>query len=223
MLCINRNRYYYYNCSLYYLLLKRGNILKLLNKKKIALILSCFLTTLILISCGKATAKNNIKNGHFNIDERVEAKLQKIDWRKPSEKIPYPNMNPKKKNWLLVSSEHQRVYVMTPKNKLLYTMYCSTGSGNSATPKGTYHIQAERGNHFYNASSGEGANYWTSWKDHGIYLFHSVPVDKNGKYLMKDAHELGKKANSHGCIRLSVPDAKWINQHVPFGTKVVIK
>ncbi|MCT6848759.1 MAG: L,D-transpeptidase, partial [Apilactobacillus kunkeei] len=29
-------------------------------------------------------------------------------------------------------------------------------------------------------------------------------------------------ANSHGCVRLSIPDAKWINSSVPTGTKVVI-
>ncbi|WP_283112987.1 L,D-transpeptidase, partial [Lactobacillus gallinarum] len=28
---------------------------------------------------------------------------------------------------------------------------------------------------------------------------------------------------SHGCIRLSVPDSKWIMNHIPDGTKVVIK
>ncbi len=184
-------------------------------------IVSILSVIFFMTACGSSNANGHNKNNIGN--KETSSKMSNANWRKSSENKPYPNMNVKHKNWLFVSTKKQRVYVMSPKHKVLYTMYCSTGSGNSATPKGTYHIQAERGSHFYNASSGEGANYWTSWKNHGIYLFHSVPVNKNGKYLMKDAHELGKKANSHGCVRLSVPDAKWINQYVPFGTKVVIK
>ncbi|WP_220728964.1 L,D-transpeptidase [Apilactobacillus xinyiensis] len=177
---------------------------------------------LALTACGdKANARSN-NSADNNVKSNVKAKTVTIDWRKPSENKPYPNMNIKKHNWLLVSINNQRVYVMNAQNKVLYTMNCSTGANNS-TPRGTYHIQAERGGHFYNASSKEGANYWTSWKDHGIYLFHSVPVDKNGKYVISQAKELGKKANSHGCIRLSIADAKWVNRNIPFGTRVVIK
>ncbi|WP_396121421.1 L,D-transpeptidase [Apilactobacillus apisilvae] len=184
---------------------------------------------MFLTACGNNDKKaSSVSSSNSTSSQNINHQIKnapKIDWRKSSENKPYPDMNIKNNNWLLVSIKKQRVYVMSSKNKVLYTMYCSTGSdnGDNMTPRGTYSIQAERGSHFYNAASGEGANYWTSWKDHGIYLFHSVPVNKAGKYLMKDAHQLGKKANSHGCIRLSVPDAKWINQHVPFGTKVEIK
>ena len=98
---------------------------------------------------------------------------------------------------------------------VLYTMYASTGSKDSPTPTGTFHIQKERGDFFYNAASKEGAKYWVSFKDHGIYLFHTVPTDKNGKFIPKEAQQLGKEAQSHGCVRLSVPDAKWIYKNVP--------
>ena len=46
---------------------------------------------------------------------------------------------------------------------------------------------------FFNESSGEGANYWVSWKDHGVYLFHSVPIDASGDYIEEEAEELGQK------------------------------
>lgn len=88
-------------------------------------------------------------------------------------------------------------------------MYASTGKDNS-TPKGTFEIQTERGQFFYNSKSGEGAHYWTSFKDHGIYLFHTVPTNRKGHYLKDEAKALGHSANSHGCVRLSVPDAKYI-------------
>lgn len=103
--------------------------------------------------------------------------------------------------------------------KALYTMVCSTGIYNS-TPRGTFHIQ-NRGKSFYNKSSKEGAKYWTSWLYNGIYLFHTVPTNKKGKYIKSEAKKLGKPV-SHGCIRLTIPDAYWIYKKVPRGTKVHI-
>lgn len=142
-----------------------------------------------------------------------------------SQLTPYPNI----KNYqgtqlqLSVNINKQRTYLIDKNNgKILYTFYCSTGKDNT-TPKGQYKIEAERGDHFYNTTSDEGANYWTSWKDHGIYLFHSVPVDHAGNYIQTEGNELGKKPMSHGCVRLSVSDAKWLNANIPFATSVVIK
>ena len=104
---------------------------------------------------------------------------------------------------------------------ILYTMYCSTGM-NNRTPTGTYYIQAERGYYFYSAKSGEGAHYYFSWLYHGLYLFYSVPTDSSGNYIESVAENLGKKPMSHGCIQLSVADAKWFYQNIKYGTKVVI-
>ena len=147
--------------------------------------------------------------------------IPKDQWKKSSENKPYPDVDKHPNMWIKVSKKHERVYLID-NGKVLYTMYCSTGTGKNDTPTGTYHIQAERGTHFYNSKSGEGANYWVSWKNHGEYLFHSVPVDENGNYIKSEAQQLGKKANSHGCVRLSVPDAKWMYENIKEGTKVVI-
>lgn len=144
-----------------------------------------------------------------------------VNWRQPSEPKPYPVLKQYHQVWLDVSIGRQRVYVKN-KNQVLYTMAASTGSDNS-TPLGTYRIQAERGPFFYNKKSGEGARYWISWKDHGVYLFHTVPTDQHGRYVVQQAQQLGHKAASHGCIRLSVADAKWLYDQVPKGTKVVIR
>lgn len=141
------------------------------------------------------------------------------DWRHPSEKKAYPVLQ--EGDWVDVSLANQRVKIMR-KNRVLYTMVCSTGSGGDRrTPTGTYSIQAERGETF-NESSGEGANYWVSWKDHGVYLFHSVPIDASGDYIEEEAEELGQKANSHGCIRLTVADAKWFYEHALYGMQVIV-
>jgi lipoprotein-anchoring transpeptidase ErfK/SrfK len=120
-----------------------------------------------------------------------------------------------------VSIKQQRVYLKN-NDHVLYTMRASTGKKGSETPRGHFEIQPERGLHFFNAQSGEGANYWVSFKDHGIYLFHSVPVDENNHYIKSEAEQLGKVANSHGCIRLSIADAKWLYENIPTHTPVVI-
>lgn len=93
---------------------------------------------------------------------------------------------------------------------------------NNSTPKGTFYIQPERGEWFYSAGYKEGAEYWVSWKNHGEFLFHSVPMDNDKHVIKNEAEKLGQKA-SHGCIRLAIPDAKWIYDHIQTGTKVVIR
>ena len=111
-------------------------------------------------------------------------------------------------------------------------MYCSagkyytdpkTGKKVSHTPTGNFAVQSERGKTFYNPEAKCGGNYFVSWHDHGSYLFHTVPIDKNGNYIPKEAAKLGKSTASHGCVRLSVPDAKWLYEELPVNTKVVIK
>lgn len=148
-----------------------------------------------------------------------------IDYNKPSETKPYPKLSQYPGFWIKVSTKRQRVYIMSKSNKILYTMYCSSGnlkSKNTASPTGTYHIQAERGDYFYSSSEHEGALNYVSWHDHGVYMFHSVPVDQNRHVIKSEAQKLGKTSASHGCIRLSFPDSHWICHHVPEGTKVVI-
>lgn len=146
-----------------------------------------------------------------------------INWRLSSEDKPYPDVNKYPNLWIHVSIPQQRVFLMTG-NTVLYTMYASTGmeSVGAGTPRGTFHIQKERGLSFYNPTAQGGAYNWTSFKDHGVFLFHSVPIYENGQYILSEAAKLGKQEASHGCIRLSVPDAKWFHDNIKYDTKVVI-
>ena len=153
-----------------------------------------------------------------------------MDWQKSSETVPYPDLIKVKNLWVKVSLKGNRTYLYDG-SKLIYTMYSSggvyqkdakTGKMKSTTPTGTFYVQAERGDSFYNQELGEGANYYVSWLNHGEYLFHSVPTKADGSYNLREAAKLGKSTGSHGCIRLSVPDAKWMEQNLPEGTKVVI-
>ena len=146
---------------------------------------------------------------------------QPIDWLKPSQQVDYPDPAAHPGLSLQVSLQDQRVYVRDG-SQLLYTMYASTGMDDS-TPRGSFRIQAERGDHFYNPGEGMGARYYTSFLNHGVFLFHSVPTDSKGSYIKEEADMLGIRPGSHGCIRLTVPDARWIMQSVPTGTPVLVK
>ena len=144
-----------------------------------------------------------------------------VDWLKPSQQVDYPDPAAHPGLSLEVSLQDQRVYVRDG-SELLYTMYASTGMDDS-TPRGSFRIQNERGDHFYNPGEGMGARYYTSFLNHGVFLFHSVPTDSKGSYIKEEADMLGIRPGSHGCIRLTVPDARWIMQSVPTGTPVLVK
>ena len=144
-----------------------------------------------------------------------------VDWLKPSQQVDYPDPAAHPGLSLEVSLQDQRVYVRDG-SELLYTMYASTGIDGS-TPRGSFRIQNERGDHFYNPSEGMGARYYTSFLNHGVFLFHSVPTDSRGGYIKEEADLLGIRPSSHGCIRLTVPDSLWIMQSVPTDTPVLVE
>lgn len=176
-------------------------------------------TTRSTASTEKSSAKTS--ETKESIESTEESQPPKSKLNEPSEAKPYPELTPDV--WIDVSVKDQKVYFKRG-DDVLYTMNCSTGlAGESATPLGEFAIEPERGETFRNAGSGEGANYWVSWKDHGVYLFHTVPIDENGKYIESEAESLGVRPASHGCIRLSVPDAKWIFDTVPVGMRVVVR
>ena len=153
--------------------------------------------------------------------EPAGASAQPVDWLKPSQQVDYPDPAVHPGLSLEVSLQDQRVYVRDG-SQLLYTMYASTGMDDS-TPRGSFRIQSERGDHFYNPGEGMGARYYTSFLNHGVFLFHSVPTDSSGSYIKEEADLLGVRPSSHGCIRLTAPDALWIMQSVPAGTPVLVK
>lgn len=129
----------------------------------------------------------------------------------------------------LDSKEHNyRIEVSTSEQKmrvydndtLIKEWTVSTGENNS-TPLGHFTIQ-NRGEWFYSEKYQEGAMWWVSFKDYGVYLFHSVPMDRQRNIIEKETDKLGSPT-SHGCVRLRVEQAKWIYDHIPEGTPVHIK
>lgn len=176
-------------------------------------ITSCF----YLVKDNDTLAKTN--NSHTANNGYKSVKPSENAWNEQSEGL-YPDIRSIKDLKVEVSIKMQRVMI-EDENKVLYTMYCSTGKDNT-TPRGKFTIKKDRGDSFYNERLKEGAKYWTSFSDDNVYLFHSVPTDQNGNFTEEGKKDFGRPA-SHGCIRLSVPDAEWFMNNIPEGTPVIIK
>jgi len=145
-----------------------------------------------------------------------------VNWLAPSDG-PYPIIHKGDDIAIYVSISHQRVTIFRGMH-VIYTMVASTGiddANGDGTPHGTFHIQRQRGTFFYAPAEKEGARYWVSWLHHGEYLFHSVPVDRGNRIIVSEAMKLGHEA-SHGCVRLSVPDAHWFYENIPYRARVMI-
>ena len=126
---------------------------------------------------------------------------------------------------LKVSVDDQRVYAYAPDRNgeytdLVRTMKCSTGRKGTPTPKGTFTDTAPGARwHFFKKF-----NCWAQYAFYiqGDIMFHSVLYgQKGGKVTQSSVNHLGSRA-SHGCVRLSVEDAKWIWNNCPSNTRVEV-
>lgn len=97
---------------------------------------------------------------------------------------------------------------------------CSVGLPSTPTPKGEHHIfNRQRWQELMGPSYGQ---YCSQITTTGIWL-HSVAGNNMTSYNLSAAayNMLGQPA-SHGCIRLTVRDAKWIYDNCEWGTKVYV-
>lgn len=120
-------------------------------------------------------------------------------------------------NWLiLVDTTQNRVGVFYGSRggwDLRNFWVCSSGAPSTPTVRGEFTVQAKG----YSFGSGYTCYYYTQF--YGNYLFHSVLYRQNS-FTISDGR-LGSNL-SHGCVRLSIENAKWIYDNIPRGTKVVV-
>ena len=126
------------------------------------------------------------------------------------------------KYWLKVNEQQNVVTAykkVDGKWKPIRAMLCSTGL-NGTTPRGTFYTQGRwNWGELMNDVYGQYCTHITS-----DILFHSVYYTERfdkASQVTSQFNMLGQAA-SHGCVRLSVVDAKWIYYTCKIGTKVTI-
>lgn len=132
----------------------------------------------------------------------------------------YSQASKAKEQYIIKVNKQQNVVNIYKKKGKKYVPHkaflCSTGY---ATPVGSFPLLAKyRWHQLMGPSYGQYCSRIV-----GGFLFHSVwyykPVKNTQSYVQYN--RLGTTA-SHGCVRLTVADSKWIYDNCPSGTKVVI-
>ena len=100
-------------------------------------------------------------------------------------------------------------------------MLCSTGKEGTDSDPGDWVLNGRKANWCYFPKWGGYARYWT--RINGSIAFHSIIYRSvsTSDPKVSSYNMLGQKA-SHGCIRLTVADAKWIYDNCGEGTVVHI-
>lgn len=127
----------------------------------------------------------------------------------------------REKETLIYNIEKQKLTIYK-KGKVILESKGSSGIDEEYTPLGVFKInKGISGKWDYSPLFNQGYMYWTSFYD-AAYLIHSIPFSEDKKVITEEAKMLGEKA-SHGCIRLPIPVAKYINEVVEDGAVLVIE
>ena len=127
---------------------------------------------------------------------------------------------------IIVDKYYQLIMVFSKDENGDYTvpvryMLCSTGTSSSPTRSGTFHLKSYRVRFGLFANTDVYGQYWSQID--GRMYFHSILYSKrDASSYTGSFNNLGKRA-SHGCIRLTVPDARWIWYNAAPGTTVIVR
>ncbi len=99
---------------------------------------------------------------------------------------------------------------------LLRSLPCTVGDAYHPTPTGVYLLD------YKCTCIGKENMYLCRYAMcfYGSYMFHSVLYDWGGKAVIDG--RLGERI-SHGCVRLSPEDSRWLYETVPVGSTVLIR
>jgi LysM repeat protein len=101
-------------------------------------------------------------------------------------------------------------------NRVVYTARVSTGIARYPTPTGTFRIQRKyRYDDMAGGSRARGDYYYLPDVPYCMYYYAGYSL--HGTYW----HNNFGTRMSHGCTNLSIPDAAWVFNWAPIGTKVV--
>lgn len=141
-----------------------------------------------------------------------------LEKQKAEEFINGKNLSSKTNYLMWVDTDANLVYVFQGKKNewvLLKTMSCTDGKSSTPTIKGNFSING-RGPWLTSYNGKVKAKYKV--RIHEDYYFHSILFNTKGKIVDS---RLGQSL-SHGCVRLSVENAKWVYENIGDGTGVYI-
>ena len=126
---------------------------------------------------------------------------------------------------IVVNREQNRLYLFD-ESKLVRTFAVATGQSIYPTPKGTWHIVVKEMNPWWYPPT------YDSWAK-GLKPVPPGPDNPLGtRWMGLNAPGVGIHgtdepasigySESHGCVRMQVPDAEWLFDHVQVGTTVYI-
>lgn len=121
------------------------------------------------------------------------------------------------KQMIWVDIDRQVANVFTGKKgewKLIKSIPVATGRNATPTVRGTFKIQSKGSGFTVN----EKIKVVKDTQFNGAYKFHSVLLDNKGKVVDGTL----SKRRSHGCIRMAVSDATWLQENVTLGSLVWI-
>lgn len=120
---------------------------------------------------------------------------------------------------LWVDLSRTRLYVLEYADEgwqLLRALSCTVGDAAHPTPSGRFEIS------YKSTSIGKEDLYLCRYAlcFYGGYMFHSVLFDWAGNEIIDG--RMGMRI-SHGCVRLTHGDSKWLYESIPIGTTVFIR
>lgn len=164
--------------------------------------------------------REDYNKSNSNTSSAVESSSAKIVSAINTENINTLGLQSSSNYLLYVDTSSQLTHIYKGSNNnwnLFKSLKCSTGKEGSETPSGVYTIK-NRDTWFFSKKFNQGGKYWVQFD--GDYLFHSIPFAEDQKTIVD--YTLGKPV-SHGCIRLSLEDSKWLYDNIPTDTKLIIK
>lgn len=119
----------------------------------------------------------------------------------------------------------QRAYVYGQDRRLIATLLVSTGL-NDSTPTGRFKVFSKSALTYYTPNPGEKMRWMVRFikSPTGAHIgFHSIPFRvKNGREI-KFPTPVGVAPSSHGCVRVTDTDAKWLFDNMTLGTIVIVQ
>ncbi len=164
--------------------------------------------------------------------EELVGSLDDLDTADPFNKSYYklPQFYPAPDTYkIIVDIRWQVVLVYSKDENGQYTvpvryMLCSTGNPRvgSETRQGLWKMQPVKLRFGRFVGTGEFAQYWSLIRSRTY--FHSILYKTSdlNSYLLDAYNNLGSKA-SHACVRLTVPDARWIYYNICYDTECEIR